>query len=117
MYLCCVSNLVGFSVIREHYYRLLKDFPSDHMITLNMLSQYSEISDRTVDRIISCCSSQEGNETILEYLILDVKSNNDLVDFSNNIEKIVGDDSSALKSFRNGKIIIMYCMNGLLLCT
>ena len=85
------------------------------MNTLNMLSQYTEISDRTVDRIISCCTPQEGNETVLEYLILDIKSNSDLVEFSDNIERIVGDDSTTLKSFRNGKICT--CMNGILLCS
>ena len=102
-----VRNYVGVSVVREHYYKLLKDFPLDHMITLSMLCQITETSDKTVDKIISCCSPQEGNEKILEYLILDIKSNEDLVGFCNAIEKIVGDDSAALKSFINGETLIL----------
>ena len=91
-------------MVKKHYYKLLKDFPSEHMITLSILCQVTEVSDQKVDKIISCCSGEEGNEEILEYLIFDVKNNNDLIEFCNTIEKIVGDDSAALKSFRIGEI-------------
>ena len=76
------------------------------MMTLSILCQFTEMSDQKVDKIISCSSPQEGNEEILEYLIFDIKNDNDLVDFCNVIEKIVGDDSTALKSFRNGENLV-----------
>ena len=100
-----IRAYIGVSVVKEHYYKILKDFPSDHMITLSRLCQLTEVSDQKVDKTISCCSAEEGNEEILEYLIFDIKNDSNLVEFCNTIEKIVGDDSAALKSFRNGEIL------------
>ena len=89
-------------MLKKHYYTLLKSFPSDHMISLNRLCQLADISDQTVDEIISCSSPQEANEKILDYLIVDIKNDNSLLDFCDAIEKIVGNDSVALESLRVG---------------
>ena len=93
-------------MVKKHYYKLLKEFPSDHMISLSRLCLLADISDQTVDKIISCSSSQEANETILEYLILDIKNDNNLFDFCDALEKIVGKDSATLESLRSGKMFV-----------
>ena len=97
-------NVIGVDVVKKHYYKILKDFPSDHMVSLSRLCQLANISDQTVDRIISCPSSHEANEVILEYLMLGIMSDHGLLDFCVAVKKIIGNDATALESFQSGKI-------------
>ena len=90
--------------MKKHYYKILRDFSSDHMISLSRLCLLANISDQTVDKIISRSSLHEANEVILEYLILDIKNDHSLLDFCDAVEKIVGSDSTILESLRSGKI-------------
>jgi len=59
------------------------------MITLGRLSQTTELSDQTVDQVISCSSSKESNGKILDYLIMTVKKDNGLLDFCSTLEKLL----------------------------
>ena len=58
------------------------------MITLGRLSQNTELSDQTVDQVISCSSSEESNQRVLDHLIMKVKRDNDLLEFCSTVEKL-----------------------------
>ena len=100
IYMC---TCVEVAVLKKHYNNILKNFPSDHMTSLNKLCQVTTVTDATVDKIISCPTSQESNREILDTLIGISAKHNGLTKFCSAIEKIVGSRSSAVESLRSGK--------------
>jgi len=71
------------------------------MITLGRLSQTTELSDQTVDQVISCSSSKESNGKILDYIILTIKCDNGLLDFCSTVEKL-SETSAVVETLRAG---------------
>jgi len=101
MYQFVYSYSIGVAVLKKHYHTLLKSLPEDHMITLGRLSQNTELSDQTVDRVISCSSSEESNQQILDHLIMKVKRDNDLLEFCSTVEKL-SETSAVVETLRAG---------------
>ncbi|XP_065903832.1 uncharacterized protein [Dysidea avara] len=79
----------GVAVLKKHYHTLLKNLPEDHMTTLGRLSQTTELSDQIVDQVISCSSSEESNQQILDYLIVTLKRDSGLLEFCSTVEKLL----------------------------
>ena len=80
------------------------------MITLGRLSQTTELSDQTVNQMISCSSSEESNQQILDYLIVAIKRDIDLLDFCTTLLKLL-ETSAVVESLRAGQcglIVIIY---------
>ena len=59
------------------------------MTTLGRLSQTTELSDQIVDQVISCSSSEESNQQILDYVIVTIKRDSDLLEFCSTVEKLL----------------------------
>ena len=92
----------AIAVLKKHYYNVLESLPSDHMISLGRLCKVATIKDATVDRVISCSSSREGNKEILDTLICITHSDHKLTKFCSALEIIVGHASDAVESLRSG---------------
>ena len=102
---------VAIAVLKKHYYNILRNFPSNHITSLSALSQATCLSDATVDKIISCSTSQESNREILDTLIHITAMDGSLAKFCNALEGIVGSLSPVMEPLRNGKslnYIFMY---------
>lgn len=89
-------------MLKKHYQTVLKSLPKDHMTTLGRLSQSTELSDQTVDQVISCSSSEESNQQILDYLIVSIKSSDGLLDFCSSLEKLLEESSAVVEPLRDG---------------
>ena len=81
---------------------MLRSLPSDHMISLGRLCQVATVNDTTVDRVISCSSSREANEAILDTLICITDGDQKLIKLCNALEEIMGCASDALELLRSG---------------
>ena len=90
-------------MLKKHYYDILKGFPLDHMTSLSIFCQVTLVADATVDKIISCSTSQESNREILDALIDITAIDGSLIKFCNAVEKIVGSTSPVVESLRSGK--------------
>ena len=95
------SHSLGVAVLKKHYHTLLKSVPEDHMITLGRLSQTTELSDQTVNQVISCSSSEEANQMILDYIIVTIKCDSDLLEFCTTVEKLL-ENSAVVEPLRAG---------------
>ena len=89
-------------MLKKHYHTVLKSLPKDHMTTLGRLSQSIELSDQTVDQVISCSSSEESNQQILDYLIVSIKSSDGLLDFCSSLEKLLEESLAVVEPLRDG---------------
>ena len=78
------------------------------MTTLSIFCQVTLVSDATVDKIISCATSQESNREILDALIDITAIDGSLTKFCNAVEEIVGSRSPVVESLRSGKSILAY---------
>ena len=95
-------HTVAIAVLKKHYYDVLRSLPSDHMISLGRLCQVATVLDTTVDKIISCSSSEESNREIVDTLIYMTDSDSGLVKFCDALEAIVGRSSGVIESLRSG---------------
>ena len=99
---------VEIAVLKKHYYKILKGFPLDHMTSLSIFCQVTLVPDATVDRIISCSTSQESNRQILDELIDITAIDGSLTKFCNAVEQIVGSTSPIVGLLKSGKSICTY---------
>ena len=99
---------VAITILKKHYYNILRSFPSDHMTSLSRLCQGTVIDDAIIDRIISCSTSQESNTEILDTLISKTGTDGSLIKFCNAIEEIIGSNSPEVETLRNGKQLAMF---------
>lgn len=95
----------AIAVLKKHYHDILKGFPSDHMTSLGIFCQVTLVPDATVDKIISCSTSQESNREILDALIDITAIDGSLTKFCNAVEEIVGSTSPVVELLKSGKSI------------
>ena len=103
-YVTYTTVCLGISVLKKHYSILLSSLPSDHLVTLSRLCNFTPLDDDVVDRIIASPDSPTANKKILDLLILMIGSNSGLLDFCNSMEKILQDQPAVLVPLRNGKL-------------
>ena len=108
LYIILLYVHVAIAVLKKHYYDILRNFPSDHVTALSALAQVTRVSDATVDKILSCSTSQESNREILDTLIHITAMDGSLAKFCNAVQGIVGILSPVIESLRNGKAKLSY---------
>ena len=92
----------AIAVLKKHYHDVLRSLPSDHMTSLGRLCQVTTVTDTTVDKILSCSSSEDSNKEILDVLICMTDNDSGLTKFCDAIEVILGCTSDVTKSLRSG---------------
>ena len=85
--------LVDFAIVKVKYADILSCFPENYEGTISCLQNY--LSDADICELLSLTSGH--NQRLLNLLILRLKSKEDLLDFSDGLEKING-ASSLLKT-------------------
>ena len=96
MYICACINLsvdiisTEFSIIKTTYAEMVACLPGNYEATIGSLQ--NQFSDSDICDILSLDSSH--NQKILNCLIVKLKTKEDLLDFSNSLEKIDGAHSS-----------------------
>ena len=78
--------LTDFAIVKAKYVEILSYFPENHEATINSLQ--NRLSDSDICEILSLTSGQ--NQKLLNFLILRLKSKEDLLDFCDDLEKIDG---------------------------
>lgn len=78
--------LIDFAIVKAKYIDILSCFPENYEATIGCLQ--SHLSDSDICEVLSMTSGQ--NQKLLDFLILKLKSKEDLLDFCDNLEKIDG---------------------------
>ena len=78
--------LIDFAIVKDKYTDILSCFPENYEATIGCLQ--SHLSDSDICEVLSMTSGQ--NQKLLDFLILKLKSKEDLLDCCDNLEKIDG---------------------------
>ena len=66
------------------------------------MCQHTIIRDTLVDQILNCTTPEESNKAMLDFLLVIVKTDSDLLWFCKALEAILGDMPTVLGSLRIG---------------
>jgi len=83
---------------------LIKNLPSQHMVTLSRLQEMATIPEQFMDSLMSMTNSEVGNKMIVNYLISLVHTEQHIITFCNFAEKMIGDPvkCGCVLNLRNG---------------
>ena len=87
---------------------LIKNLPSQHMVTLSRLLEMATIPEELMDSLMTTTNSEVGNKMIINYLISLVHTEEHIITFCNFAEKMIGDPvkCGCVLNLRNGVCIL-----------
>lgn len=97
--------ILGLAALKKIYPSLLKSLSSNHTTTLGRLQKAVKVPEQKVESFNSAPNSDVGNEMIMSYLIGLIQTENDIVNFCDVLEKMIGDKGKCecVSDLRSGK--------------
>ena len=103
MYICGYS--IALAILKKHYHALWRSFPDDHLVTLTVLcDECKNVDPDIIQSIASLQSSEQANKFMLDYVILILKGDQQLMAFCDLMEKMINNPalSKVVSSLRTG---------------
>ena len=75
-----------FALLKATYIDILRSFPEDYQQTLGKLQD--RFTDEQICKVLKCTSTGSANKMMLDYLINNIKSREDLLDFCDQLDKL-----------------------------
>ena len=102
-YVCGYST--ALAILKKHYHALWRSLPDDHLVTLTVLCDECEnINPEITQMVATLQSSEQANEIMLDYVIVILKGDQQMMAFCDLMEKMINNPalSKVVSSLRTG---------------
>lgn len=112
--LCVCIHVCGYStalaILKKHYNALWRSFPDDHLVTLTVMCDECKNVDPHFTQVVASLQSlEQANKTMLNYIILIVNGDQQIMAFCDLMEKMINNPalSKVVSSLRTGMLFFI----------